>query len=439
MAPIAPADLPQPEPKPGPARRSVPGLRWWICGLLFFATTLNYLDRQSLSVLKEEFLTKDLNWRESDYSWILFSFQTAYALFQPFVGRLIDSIGVRASFAIAVVLWSLMAGAHAMVRSTIGFCVVRFFLGMAESANFPASIKAVAQWYPQKERALATGIFNSGSNVGIMLAPFTVWLAATFGWRAAFVAIGAIGFVWLIFWLKYYNSPETHDRLSQKESEYIRAGLPAEVESVKIPWTALLRQKEVWPFLIAKFLTDPVWWFYLFWIPIYLNDVRHFTAPERATALTLIYAISSAGALLGGAASSFLMKRGWDVGRARKSVMLICACIMPVASMGVFAEKAALTVLLFGISMAAHAAWMTNVFTTTADVFPKEAVGVANGFGNCVGGLGGALFSGLIPGFVIPLAGYVPVLLTMSCFYLLALLLVHKLMGNLEPVVLEKP
>ena len=213
------------------------------------------------------------------------------------------------------------------------------------------------------------------------------------------------------------------------------------VNGFKYTWDcakAVLRYRQAWGYAWAKFLTDPVWWFFLFWIPIYLNDVRHFTATERGTALTVIYSISSAGALLGGAVSSYLIKRGWSVGKARKTVMFVCACVMPVTALGVFSGRSAVAVLFFGISMAAHAAWMTNVFTTTADVFPKQAVGVTNGFGNCVGGLGGALFSGLIPGYVIPLVGYIPVLLVMSYFYLIAWLLVHRLMGNLEPVALEE-
>ncbi len=431
MAPIAQDDVPQPAPRPGPARRSIPGLRWWICGLLFFATTLNYLDRQSLSVLKEEFLTKDLHWRESDYSWILFSFQTAYALFQPFVGRLIDSIGVRASFAIAVVLWSLMAGAHAMVRSTIGFCVVRFFLGMAESANFPASIKSVAQWYPQKERALATGIFNSGSNVGIMLAPFTVWLAATFGWRAAFIAIGAIGFVWLFFWLKYYYSPEAHDRLSPKEAGYIRAELPVEVETVKIPWTVLLRQKEVWPFLIAKFLTDPVWWFYLYWLPPYLSRERGLSALNSAAMLIIPYLAADFGSIFGGWLSGHLMTRGWRVGPARYLAMLIFAICMPGAIVAALTSNFWLAMTLISMATASHQGWSANIYTTATDLFPSRVAASVVGLGQTCGAIGGMLMT-LLVGASLEWTrhNYVPVFVWAGLMHPLSLILYRMMAGK---------
>jgi ACS family hexuronate transporter-like MFS transporter len=267
---------------------------------------------------------------------------------------------------------------------------------------------------------MVMGVVHFGANIANVFGPaLFIWIALRFGWRTCFAIIGSIGFLWVPVWLFAYRSP-------------MRPGTPEPANSA-LSMRSVLRYRQAWGYAWAKFLTDPVWWFYLFWIPIYLKDVLHFSASQRATALTVIYGISSVGAMLGGV-SGYLIKHGWSVGKARKSVMLVCACIMPLMALGVFAERASVTVLFFGISMAAHAAWMTNLFTTPADVFPKQAVGVANGFGICIGALGGALFSGLIPGYVIPVAGYIPVLLTMSCFYLVAWMLFHRLMGNLEPI-----
>ena len=399
-------------------------MRWYILSLLFVASTINYLDRAILAVLLPE-IRGQIQISTSTYGTITFWFQITYALGSLIGGRLLDKYGTRIGFAAAAALWSLAAALNAFAANAMHFGLLRAMLGLGESVNFPASNKASAELFPPSQRATVMGVVHFGANLANIIGPpLFIWIALTLNWRACFAIVGVIGFIWVPAWISAYRVPAL-------------AGTPQH-EAARLSMKTVLRYRQAWGYACAKFLTDPVWWFYLYWIPIYLNDVRHFTAPERATALMVIYAISSAGALLGGTTSGFLIKRGWDVGKARKSVMLICACIMPAAAMGVFAERAALTVLLFGISMAAHAAWMTNVFTTTADVFPKEAVGVANGFGNCVGGLGGALFSGLIPGLVIPHAGYIPVLLTMSCFYLPAFLLVHKLMGNLEPVVLEK-
>ncbi len=400
-------------------------MRWYILSLLFSVSTINYLDRAVLAVLLPE-IRSQIEIGTATYGTITFWFQISYAVGSLIGGRLLDKYGTRIGFAAAAALWSLAATLNAFAANALHFGVLRAVLGMGESVNFPACNKAAAELFPPSQRATVMGVVHFGANLANIIGPpLFIWIALALNWQACFAIIGVIGFLWLPAWLLGYRVP-----VQPGSSDSADARL-----SIK----TVLRYRQAWGYAWAKFLTDPVWWLYLFWIPIYLNDVRHFTAPQRATALTVIYSISSAGALLGGTASSALIQHGWDVGKARKTVMLICAVIMPAATMGVFAESAAVTVLLFGISLAAHAAWMTNVFTTTADVFPKQAVGVANGFGNCIGGLGGALFSGLIPGYVIPLAGYIPVLVTMSCFYLIAWYLVHRLMGNLEPVVLEMP
>jgi len=398
-------------------------MRWYILSLLFVASTINYLDRAILAVLLPE-IRNQIQISTGVYGVITFWFQISYALGSLIGGRLLDKYGTRIGFGVAAVLWSLAATLNAFAANAFQFGMLRAMLGLGESANFPACNKAAAELFPPSLRATVMGVVHFGANLANIIGPpLFIWIALSMSWQTCFAIVGSIGFLWVPAWLLAYRLP-----LQQNDQRQ---------EIARLSMKKVMHYRQAWGYAWAKFLTDPVWWFYLFWIPIYLNDVRHFTASERATALTVIYTISSAGALLGGAASSYLIKSGWNVGKARKTVMLLCACIMPAAAMGVFAERAAVTVLFFGISLAAHAAWMTNVFTTTADVFPKQAVGVANGFGNCVGGLGGALLSGLIPGYVIPLVGYIPVLLIMSCFYLVAWLLVHKFMGSLEPIQLE--
>jgi MFS transporter, ACS family, hexuronate transporter len=398
-------------------------MRWYILSLLFVASTINYLDRAILAVLLPE-IRSQIEISTGVYGVITFWFQISYALGSLIGGRLLDKYGTRIGFGVAAALWSLAATLNAFAANAVQFGLLRAMLGLGESANFPACNKAAAELFPPSLRATVMGVVHFGANLANIIGPpLFIWIALSIGWRACFAIIGGMGFLWVPAWLLTYRIP-----LQQNDRRR---------EIGRLSMKEVLRYRQAWGYACAKFLTDPVWWFYLFWIPIYLNDVRHLTASQRGTALTVIYTISSAGALLGGAASSYLIKSGWNVGKARKAVMLLCACIMPAAAMGVFAEQAAVTVLFFGVSLAAHAAWMTNVFTTPADVFPKQAVGIANGFGNCVGGLGGALLSGLIPGYVIPLVGYIPVLLIMSCFYLLAWLLVHKLMGSLEPIQIE--
>jgi MFS transporter, ACS family, hexuronate transporter len=396
-------------------------MRWFILSLLFVGSTINYLDRAILGVLLPE-IRRQIDIDTATYGLITFLFQICYALGSLVGGRLLDKYGTKIGFGLAAALWSLAATLNAFAANALHFGLLRAMLGLGESVNFPACNKAAAELFPPSQRATVMGVVHFGANLANIIGPpVFIWIALSLGWQACFAIVGGIGFLWVPAWLLAYRLPA-------------KSGPSELVEPAGLSLRAVLRYRQAWGYAWAKFLTDPVWWFYLFWIPIYLNDVRHFTASQRATALTVIYAISSAGALLGGAVSSYLIKRGWNVGKSRKTVMLVCAVVMPMASLGVVAENAASTVVLFGVGMAAHAAWMTNLFTTPADVFPKQAVGVANGFGNCIGALGGALFSGLIPGHVIPMAGYVPVLLTMSCFYLIAWWLVHKLMGNLEPV-----
>ena len=366
--------------------------RWMICALLFFATTINYIDRNSLSVLKTT-IEQQLNWSEADYGWIAFAFTAAYAAFPSIFGRLIDRYGVKASLAGALVMWSVMSIAHGLVRSVLGFALVRFLLGAAEAANFPASIKAIAMWFPQKERALATGIFNSGTNVGVMISFAVVWLAEKFGWQWAFITIGLIGFAWLAFWQWGFDTPEASARVSPAELAYIRADQPPQEERLRLPWTTLLRYEQIWPFLIAKFLTDPVWWFYLYWLPSYLSKERGRNPLDSALLLAIIYTGASIGSIGGGWLSGFLMGRGWRVGAARYGAMLGPALLMPFTILAYYTPSFTVCVCLISLATACHQAWSANVFTSSTDLFPSKVSGSVVGLGATTGGIGGMLLT----------------------------------------------
>ena len=377
--------------------------RWTICALIFFCTTINYIDRNSLSVLKTT-LQASLGWSDVDYGWVTFAFTVAYAAFPSLAGTLIDRFGVKRSLAGALVLWSLMAAAHGLVRSVLGFAIVRFFLGLAEAANFPASIKAVAMWFPQKERALATGLFNSGTNVGVMVSFATVWLATTLGWQAAFITIGVIGFLWLFFWQWGFDPPEQSPRVGAAELAYIQADQPRGQERLKIHWTALLRYRQIWPFLIGKLLTDPVWWFYLFWLPSYLERERGQNPMKSALLLAVIYTGASVGSIVGGWMSGFLMTRGWKVGPARLTTMLIPAACMPLAIMAYYTESFVLCVALISMATACHQWWSANIFTSATDLFPTKVSGAVVGLGAMTGGIGG-MFMTLLVALVVQWTG----------------------------------
>jgi ACS family hexuronate transporter-like MFS transporter len=366
--------------------------RWMICALLFFATTINYIDRNSLSVLKTT-IERQLNWSEADYGWIAFAFTAAYAAFPSVFGRIIDRYGVKTSLAGALVMWSVMSIAHGLVRSVFGFALVRFLLGAAEAANFPASIKAIAMWFPQKERALATGIFNSGTNVGVMMSFAVVWLAEMFGWQWAFITIGLIGFGWLAFWQWGFEAPEASPRLSAAELAYIQADRPGQEQRLRLAWTTLLRYEQIWPFLIAKFLTDPVWWFYLYWLPSYLSKERGRNPLDSALLLALIYTGASIGSIAGGWFSGFLMGRGWRVGAARYGAMLAPAILMPFTILAYYTPSFAVCVVLISLATACHQAWSANVFTSATDLFPSKVSGSVVGLGATTGGIGGMLMT----------------------------------------------
>jgi ACS family hexuronate transporter-like MFS transporter len=409
--------------------------RWVICALLFFATTINYVDRQVIGILKPT-LQGQFNWTEIDYSNIVFAFQAAYAIGLLIVGRIIDRLGVRTGFSFAVVLWSLAAMAHALVQSVLGFSVVRFALGLGESGNFPASIRAVAEWHPRKERALATGIFNAGSNVGAIVAPLTVpWITLAYGWQWAFIATGALGFVWLVAWRLTYRAPENHARVSAGELSYIRSDPPESTRRVK--WASLFSHRQTWAFALGKFLTDPIWWVYLFWVPDFLNKKYGLSLSQIGPPIVAIYLIADIGSVGGGWLSSFLIRRGWTVNKGRKTAMLLCAiAVTPV----VFAAKASglvMAVALIGLAAAAHQGWSANIFTLVSDMFPKHAVGSVVGIGGMAGAVGGMLISKVV-GYILEWTGsYVPIFIIAGSAYLVALGVIHLLAPRMQPASLD--
>ena len=368
-------------------------VRWLICALLFVVMTINYIDRNALSVLKTTLQLPvsvgGLGFSDVDYGWITFAFTAAYATFPSMVGTLVDRFGVKTSLAGALVLWSLAAAAHGLVASVLGFVLVRFVLGLAESANFPAAIKAVAMWFPQKERALATGLFNAGTAVGIIASPLIVLVAVSFGWSRAFVAIGGIGLLWLVVWWRGFEAPQDCPRLSAAELAYIRAGQPPAGATRRVPWIALMRCREIWPFLLGKLVTDPVWWFFLFWLPSYLDRERGQNPLKSAGLVALIYAGSSIGSIAGGWLSGRLIRRGWGVGHARMTTMGLAALCMPGSILAYYTGSFVLCVALITLATACHQAWSANLLTSATDLFPAEVSGAVVGLGATAGGIGG--------------------------------------------------
>lgn len=372
--------------------------RWTICALVFFATTVNYLDRQVLSLLKDR-LEVQFNWSDSDYASIVSVFQFVYAISMLFAGRLIDWLGTKLGYAWALIIWSIGAMSHALAKGTGGFMAARGVLGFGESGNFPAAIKTVAEWFPKKERALATGIFNSGTNVGAILAPLTVpWIADHYGWEAAFLIIGGIGFLWLIFWFWLYEIPTRSQRVSAAEIAYINSDVeegaqPAAQEAVseKVSWFQLLKFKQTWAFSIGKFMTDGVWWFFLFWLPAYLKAQYGLVGMSVAFPLAVLYMMSSVGSITGGWFPMYYINKGYEPYSARmkamRTIALFPLVVLSAQYLGVYSFW--FPVLIIGIGTAAHQAWSANIFTTASDMFPKKAVGSVTGIGGMAGAIGG--------------------------------------------------
>ena len=406
--------------------------RWRICALLFFATTINYIDRQVLGLLAPQ-LQADMGWSEVEYGYIVTAFQFAYALGFLLMGHIIDRFGTRKGFSFAIVLWSLAAMLHAAARSVLGFGLARFGLGIGEAGNFPAAIKTVSEWFPKKERSLAIGIFNSGANIGAIIAPLTVpFIALYYGWQWAFIITGALGFIWLAFWLKTYRKPEEHPKLSQQELAYIQSD--AEEKEAKIPWLKLLPYRQTWAFALGKFLTDPVWWFYLYWLPKYLNTTHGLTLDKIGLPLVAIYIFSDLGSIAGGWLSTYLIRRGWSINAARKFTMLICALAVTPIFFASLTTNLWMAVALISLATAAHQGWSANLFTLVSDLFPKQAVGSVVGIGGMAGAVGGMVVATAI-GYILSVTGsYLSVFIIASVAYLLALLVIHFLVPKLDPI-----
>jgi MFS transporter, ACS family, aldohexuronate transporter len=408
-------------------------LRWYICALLFFVTVVNYVDRQVLGVLAPE-LKRTLGWTESEYSQIVIWFQIAYGAMFIIWGGVIDRIGVKLAFAIAIVIWSLAGMGTAFVVTAAGFSVMRFMLGAGEAANFPGALKTVAEWFPKRERALATGVFNAGTNVGAIIAtPTALLLSKYYGWQSAFIFTGAVGVLWLIFWLFFYQRPEEHKRLSDEEFKLIRGGEPEEVK-VKTPWLQLLGYRQLWAFAFGKMLTDPVWWFYLFWLPKFLDQNYGVKGTALIPYVTTVYLIADVGSVGGGWISGALIKRGWTVNWARKTAMGLFAVTIPVVILSYYSSNAWTAVLLIGFAAGAHQGWSANLFTLTADMFPRKAVGSVVGIGSCAGSIGGTLLP-LYAGKVLDAnpSYYLPMFIVAGVAYIVAWVVIHLLAPKLEP------
>jgi MFS transporter, ACS family, hexuronate transporter len=434
--------------------------RWMICAMLFVATTINYIDRQVIGLLKVD-LQREFGWSERDYAAIIFSFQLAYAIGLLLSGRVMDKLGTKKGYALAIVLWSVAAVAHAFADwfpgltiptlnldqntglsvvslggAAAGFALARFLLGLGEAGNFPAAIKTVAEWFPRKERAFATGIFNSGTNIGALITPLIVpWFVAWWGWQGAFIATGLLGFLWLVWWLANYATPDVHAGVVPAELALIQSD--AAEPTTAVPWASIVGYRQAWVFAIGKFLTDPVWWLYLFWIPDFLNRNYGLNLQQMGPPLVTIYLITDIGSIGGGWLSSFFIKKGWSVNAARKTTMLICAlAVTPI----MFASQVTslwAAVLLVSLAASAHQGWSANLFTLVSDMFPRRAVGSVVGFGGMAGAIGGMTLT-LVVGEILQRTGsYVGVFLIAAFMYLFALLIIHLLVPRLTPAPID--
>jgi MFS transporter, ACS family, aldohexuronate transporter len=433
--PIAPADLlANAAIDSARERQAVPRagyFRWVICALLLFGVTKNYMDRQLLGVFKTT-LQHDFGWNDIQYGHLVSYFQAAYAAGMLLVGRLVDRLGTRLGYALAMGFWSLASMAHAAASSFFSFAAARCALGFGEAGVFPASIKCVAEWFPKKERSFATGIFNAGTSVGAIVTPLVApRIASHWGWRSAFLLTGALGFVWLIFWVWIYRRPEEHPRVSKAELAYIRCD-PSEPRT-KISWSALLPHRQTWTFVVGKFLTDPIWWFYLFWVPDFLQRQHGLVLTNIGLPIAAIYLISDVGSVAGGWLSSRLIRQGTGVNAARKITMLICAlCVTPI----IFAYRIDSlwgAVLLIGLAAAAHQGFSANLYTLTSDMFPARAVASVVGIGGMAGAIGGMLIAEVVGHALQWTGSYMIPFVMAGSAYLIALFLIHVLAPKLEP------
>jgi ACS family hexuronate transporter-like MFS transporter len=412
--------------------------RWVICAMLFFATTINYIDRQVLAILTtDETFKHTIGWNDAQYGFVNTAFQGAYAVGLLVVGSLMDRFGTRKGFSFAIAFWSVAAMCHSLARSAFGFGAARFALGLGESGNFPASIKTVAEWFPKKERALATGVFNSGSNVGAIVAPLVVpWIAINYGWQLAFIITGTLGFIWLVLWLLIYRRPEEHPKLSRAELAHIQSDPPE--PTTKIPWARLFPHRQTWAFAAGKFLTDPIWWVYLFWLPKFLNTNYGLDITQIGLPLVVIYVSADVGSIGGGWLSGALIRRGWSVNKGRKVAMFVCALAVVPIMFAAHASNLWVAVALVSLAAAAHQGWSANIFTMVSDMFPRRAVGSVVGIGGMTGAVGGMLIQTAVGLILYYTSSYLPIFVIAGGAYLVALLIMHLLVPRLEPARIQE-
>ncbi len=416
---------------------TVPHLRWTICALLFLGSTVNYIDRGTIAILSPHLQVR-FNWSESDYGRIVAAFQAAYAIMMLVSGGAIDWLGTRLSYTIALTWWSVATVGHALARSVASFRLARFLLGAGEAGNFPASIKAVAEWFPKKERALATGIFNAGTNIGAVVAyPVVGWLFVRWGWQAAFIGTGVLGFVCVALWLVIYRLPERHPWITPAELQEVHKWEAEEEEEaarLHVSWVRLLSFRQTWGFTLAKFMTDPIWWFYLFWLPKYLTQGRGLSMDMMVKYGKIPFLAALVGSVAGGWLSGWLMKRGWSVNAARKTAMAGCALLMPAGIIAAFSPSPWVAIALISVATSAHQGWSANLFTLTSDIFPRRDVASVVGIGGFAGAVGGWIIA-RVAGYVLQwFHTYVPLFVIASVMHPLALGLAHLLIPRIEPV-----
>ena len=418
--------------------------RWSICALLFCVITINYVDRQVIGVLKP-IIEQDMRWSEVDYGNIVTAFQASYGIGLLVVGRWLDKVGTRKGMAIAIGLWSIAAAFHSVARSVLAFILARAALGISESAAYPGAVKSVAEWFPRNERALGVGILNAGANVGVLLTPIVgIMVAGLWGWRAAFLVTGAMGFVLLAFWLWLFRLPREHPKVTQEELAYIEqdgedpAGKP-------LTWGQALRQRQAWYFIAGKFFTDPVWYLFLFWLPDFFSRTQGLELFPKGDAgilatigpaLILVYLLADVGSIAGGWFSSHLIKRGWSVNAARKTTLLAAAlCALPLVSVASI-DNTLVVVALIGLGTAGHQAFSSNIFAMISDLYPRRAIATVAGMGGLAGSIGGILIA-QATGWTLELTGsYVPIVIYAGLGYLIALAVIHLLVPRMDPAPL---
>jgi ACS family hexuronate transporter-like MFS transporter len=420
--------------------------RWTIVALLFFATTINYIDRQVIGLLLPR-LKEVFGWTDTDFGTINGIFQFFYAFGLLAFGRIVDRLGTKKGYTISIIIWSVFAMAHSLAKSTLGFTVARSGLGLGESGNFPTAIRSVAEWFPKRERALATGVFNSGANIGAVVAPIMVpLLLAAYDWQAAFLITGALGFIWLVFWLAIYEIPSRKKKLSKAEYDYIHSDVEEQADSTgnKVSWKTLLKVRQTWAFVFGKFLTDPIWWFFLFWLPGYFSDTFNLDLKKPGWPLVIVYSATTIGSIGGGYLSGYLIKKGLPVYKARKRAMFFFAvCVLPIMTARYFNDMWVI-VALISLAAAAHQAWSANIFTTASDMFPKKAVSSVTGIGGMAGSIGGIVFQPLVGAILDYFAksgnktvGYNIIFLICGLAYVVAWVVMHFFAPKMTRVQLD--